>query len=86
MWVKFASMSGLTWSRKLLPKDTYSEGYVANMDAVSFGPYTVNTPPLNSIIASNNRDRDNVTRSRCTMSAVKKKKKRQTIVDQIDEP
>lgn len=42
----------LTWSRKLLPKDIYSDGYVANIDAVSLGPYTVKTPPLKSMIAS----------------------------------
>lgn len=41
-----------TWSRKLLPSVMYSEGYVANIDAVSFGPNTVNTPPLYCIIAS----------------------------------
>lgn len=51
-WLKFTWILPLTWSRKLLPKVMYSEGYVANMDAVSFGPYAVNTPPLNSIIAS----------------------------------
>ncbi len=51
-WLKFTWILPLTWSRKLLPKVRYAEGYVANMDAVSFGPYTVNTPPLKSIIAS----------------------------------
>lgn len=45
-----------TWSRKLLPKLRYSVGYVANIEAVSFGPYTVSTPPLKSIIASESRD------------------------------
>lgn len=42
----------LTWSKKLLPKLKYSVGYVANIDAVSLGPYTVRTPPLKSMIAS----------------------------------
>lgn len=89
----FQQCSQLTWSRKLLPKVKYSVGYVANIDAVSFGPYTVSTPPLNSIIASDMEtqwtSRQIVWKWSCiyrsTTSAFEMREK-QTIVHQVDKP